>query len=718
MNNYRNKKHFILLWIIPIVIAVFATGCSTSYYKKEGMQLYRTGEYDKTVEYFENALKKNPNRGELRTLLFKAKLNSYYFHLATARNLREAGKKDEAIREYRLALDVFPGNLQLSEEMNTYLTGEKPKTIPFVSSIVPPVTLNLQSNEKITLNLKNKPITQVFNMVGKSYNVNFVFDKDFRDFVYSIEIENIGFYQVLNQLCMVGNAEYRVLDSSSILIYPATTFKKRTFGLRGLKIFYLSNTKAEDVKKLVMTVFREQQILAQEDSNLNSLIIKGDSSTLSEIEKFIYSVDKEKSEVEIDVEILELNRNLLRNLGMDYGTTLSTLSMGTQTGDTGTVSNSLNINDLGDTNFFITLPAAAINFLESDDSSRLISKPNLRGIDGEDIKFMVGDEIPIPQTQFQAGAAGGISNIPVTSYKYENVGVEVKITPTIHRNNEVTLKIKLTLRFITGLQDNFPLFGKRELESVIRLKQGETSIVGGFIKDEVRGSLAGMPALSKIPLLGQLFGKSKKDLKQSDLVFSITPRLIRRIDISDEDNKAIWSNITQEGQDMPVQDNGPREMMPETPSGNAVIISPPSRKVRANTTMFFSIRVNSSADISSLSFNGAVSGGKAEIEELNGKIAGSDAKVLQNASGESFDLGYTFDARPIRNKQLASLKVKFLEEGNYSITLSNITAFSKDRQPVTLSGSSAQVEVYSAADRERERESRERPEERTEDRTQ
>jgi hypothetical protein len=467
-----------------------------------------------------------------------------------------------------------------------------------------------------------------------------------------------------------------------------------------------------------MTVFREQQILAQEDTNLNSLIIKGDSSTLSEIEKFIYSVDKEKSEVEIDVEILELNRNLVRNLGLDYGSTLSTVSMGKATGDSGAVSSSLNVNDLGDTNFYITLPSAAINFLESDDSSRLISKPNLRGIDGEDIKFMVGDEIPIPQTQFQAGAAGGISNIPVTSYKYENVGVEVKITPIIHRNNEVTLKIKLTLRFITGIQDSFPLFGKRELESVIRLKEGETSIVGGFIKDEVRGSLAGMPAIAKLPLLGRLFGKSTKDLKQSDLVFSITPRLIRKVEISEEDNKAIWSNITQEGQDMPVPDNGPREMMPETPSGNAVIISPPSRKIRANTTMFFSIRVNSSTDISSLSFNGSVSGGKAEIEELNGKIAGSDAKVLQNASGESFDLGYTFDARPIRNKQLASLKIKFLEEGNYSITLSNVTAFSKERQPVTLNGSSAQVEVYGAVDRERERESRERPEERTEERTQ
>lgn len=717
-NNYKNRSYHALLWIIPVVIAVFTAGCSTtSYYKKEGMQLFRTGEYDKAVEYFENAVKKYPGKGELKTLLFKAKLNSYYYHLARARNLREAGKKEESIREYRMVLEIFPDNKRISDELNMYITGQKMERPPFKSTITPPVTLNLQTTEKITLNLKNKPITQIFQMVGKSYNVNFIFDKDFRDFVYTIEIENIGFYQVLNQLCMVGNAEYRVLDASSVLIYPATTFKKRTFGLRGVKVFYLANTTAEDAKKLVMTVFRDQQILAQEDKNLNSLIIKGDSSTLMEIERFIYTVDKVKSEVELDVEILELNRNLIQSLGADYGTTLSTLSMGTvESSDSGaaTVSNSLNVNDLGSTNFFITLPAAAINFFENDDSSRLISKPNLRGIDGEDIKFMVGDEIPIPQTSFASSGAGGISNIPVTSYKYENVGVEVKITPTIHGNSDITLKIKLTLRFITGVQDSFPLFGKRELESVIRLKEGETSIVGGFVRDEIRGSLKGMPGLAKIPILGKLFGASSKDVKQTDLIFSITPRLIRRMEVTEEENKAIWSDPTQGGGGAEAgPDPGPREEPSGLrSSGDAVVISPAKRRVRANSTVFFSIQLRSTSEIESLSFNGSVSGGSAVIEELNGKIA-KGAKVMQNHSGDSFDLGYTFEGRTVRNAQLAAMKIKFTEPGNYTVSIGSVTAYSKDKKMITLTGSTSEIEVYGADDRSDERGGR-RPGERVE----
>ena len=686
--------------IIPIVMAVllvFLAGCSgISVFKKKGLELYRAGQYDKAVAYYENAMKTYPQKSELRTLLFKAKLGSYYHHLALARKFRDQGKKEEALREYNITLNIFPGNKRVSDELYTYLHGEKKKKPPFKSTITPPVNLKVDPTERITLNLRNTPIKQIFNVLGKSTNVNFIFDKDFRDFPYTIEIEDIGFYEVLNQLCMVGGAEYRILDPSSVLVYPDTTFKKRTFGLRGVKVFFLSNIKAEDAKKLVMTVFRDQQILAQEDKNLNTLIIKADNSTLREIERFLYSIDKGKGEVEIDVEILELNRNLIQSIGADYGTTLSSISAG-KLQDDGTLDNTFNINDLGKTNFFMTLPSAALQFLETDDNTRILSKPNLRGVDGEEIEFSVGDDIPIPQTSFQAGAAGGFSNIPVTSYQYRSVGVEFKITPFVHRSQEVTLEVKLKLDFITGYRGDFPTLGKRELKSIIRLKEGESSIIGGFIKDEVRGSLKGMPGLAKIPILGRLFGAASKGVVQTDLVFSVTPRVIREVDVSDEDLGAIWS-VAQGGQGT----QGPAPSEPGErrpgPTQNAVVISPRKRKAPANSVVYFTIRVNSTTDIASISLNGSVSGGKAEIEELKTDfVRGQDkesAKVLANTSGESFDLGYTFDKRTIRNAMLAQLKIKFLEEGNYTLSINSVSAFTKDRKPLELTPSSAEIEVF------------------------
>lgn len=698
MKFSKKYRTVIVSSIIMIVVVVFLTGCSgVSIFKKEGLQLMRAGDFDGALKYFEDAVKNNPRNMELRTLLFKAKLNSYYYHLALARRFKAAGKQEDAVKEYRIVLDIFPDNKRIKDELDIYLGIKKEEKKAFVSTIEPPVRLKVDPTEKITLNLRNTPIKQIFKMLGKSNNVNFIFDKDFRDFVYTIEIEDIGFFDVLNQLCMIGSAEYRVLDPSSVLIYPSTTFKKRTFSLQGVKVFFLSNIKAEDAKKMVMTLFRDQQILIQEDPNLNSLIIKGSSTALRAIERFIHSIDKEKSEVEIDVEILELTRSLLNSIGADFGDTLSALSMG-KVSDDGTVSSSFNVNDLGDTNFFITLPSAALNFLETDNNSKIIAKPNLRGVDGEEIKFMVGDEVPIPQMQLQAGAAGGVSNIPVTSYTYKSVGVDVKITPNIHRNGRVTLKVKLKIDFITGYKGDFPTLGKRELESIIQLKEGETSIIGGFIKDEMRGGVSGMPGLAKLPLLGRLFGNASKSLDQTDLVFSITPRVIRWVDVEKEDEAAIWSNVQTEQN---LRESSPPPDVRERAVGrdqrrDAIIISPQKRRVPVNAVSYFTLRVNSASAISSLSIAGSVSGASAKIEDLKTEFFGAkdNEKVLKNKSEDSFDLGYTFETRPIKNNIVAQLKIKFLEKGNYTLSLSSVSAFSKDRKQIDLTTSSAEIEVY------------------------
>lgn len=703
-----NKKYLsiVTLSIIIMATAVFWTGCSNPTTRK-GMALYRSGDYDKATEYFENALEAHPHSNEFRTLLLRCKLNSYYYHLALARKFKDAGKKEDAVREYRVALRIFPDNKRVNDELDACLNDGKEKpAAPFQTTITPPVQLNIDPNEKMTLNLRNAPIKQIFAMLGKSHSINFIFDKDFRDFVYTIESQNAGFYEILSQLCMVAGTDYRVLDPSSILIFPDTTFKKRTFGLRGTKIFFLKNIKAEDAKKLVLTLFREQQILAQEDVNLNTLIIRSDNNTLIEIERFLYSVDKAKSEVEIDVEILELNRNTLNSIGADYGATLATVSAGEYTASSGSTPASVNslirFNNLSNTSIYLTLPTAALKFLETADNSRIVSKPNLRGVSGEEIKFSVGDDIPIPQTQFQAGAAGGFNNIPVTSYQYRSVGVEIKITPYIHQNREVTLKIKLKLDFITGYKNDFPTLGKRELESIIRLKEGETNIIGGFIKDEVRKSLSGFPALAHLPVLGKLFGYSANQGVQTDLVFSITPRVIRALAIDGDDQGAIWSVTAGANQAQytppapgPTGPSGMEEAREARPGSNSIIIAPPTQRRTVNSELYFTLRANSSVEIASLSISGSVSGGKAEIQEVKTDFTGGDnSKILKNVSGEAFDVGYNFEANPIKSSTIAQLKVKFLQKGSYTFSLNTITAYGRDKKPIELTSNTSEIEIF------------------------
>lgn len=671
---------------------------------RQARELFKAGDYDQAREVLSRAAAANPRNAEIKTLLFRAQLNSYQRHLFLARAKRKIEDRQAAILEYQKAMAIFPGNTELQEEFAAYTNPQKAakveKTKP---TVVPPVQLNIKKDEKVSLSLKNTPITNIFKSLGKSYNVNFIFDKDFRDFLHSLEIDNSTFFEILKVLCLVSNSQYRVLDPNTVIVYPDIFAKKKTFDLRGIKAFYLSNIKAEDARKMIQTVFRDEQLLIQEDPNLNALIVRADYNSLADIERFLVKIDKEKNEVEINVEILEINRSLINKLGADFGTGVLGVAAGGLDSD-GKISSTLNFKDLGSTNFFLTIPSVAMNFLEGDSNNKILAKPNLRGIDGEEISFMVGDEVPVPETQFQAIAAGGINSSPVTTYRYRNVGVEIKITPFIHQNNEVTLKTKLTINFISsGAGSSFPTFGKREIENKIRLKEGETNIIGGLIRDDVRGSLNGIPALARIPLLGKLFGNSEKNISQTDLIFSITPKIIRRTPVSSQDNEAIWSGADQPAADSSIvpeeEGTDAEEAAPENqpPTGDMVSISPAQASIPVNSDTYFSLRIHSGTPLASLSLSGTLSGGNGEIIEMKtDALNEKDVKVLKNIAGNTFDMGLSFSGDSVQTLAAAfvQLRIKFMSKGKYILNVGNVNAYDGKRNKVEISGAACPIEVY------------------------
>ncbi len=680
---------------------LFWQGClTTTSSVRQAREYFKAGDFDRASDILEQAAAENPKSDEIRTMLFRARLNSYYYHLALARQKRKSGERPAAEAEYGKALAVFPGNVQLQDEFNAFTNPRQlEKEEPFKPTVTAPVQLNIKKDEKVSLSLKNTPITNIFKSLGRSYNINFIFDKDFRDFLHSLEIENTTFSEVLKVLCMVSGSQYRVLDAHTVIVYPDVFAKKKTFDLRGIKTFYMSNIKAEDARKMIQIVFRDEQILIQEDSNLNAVVIRADFNTLVEIERFLQRIDKEKNEVEVHVEILEINRSIINKLGADFGSGVFKLSAGVADAS-GAVANTMNVSDLGSTNFFLTIPSVALNFLESDANNKIIAKPNLRGIDGEEISFMVGDEVPVPETQFQAIAAGGINSSPVTTYRYRNVGVEIKITPFIHQNNEVTLKTKLTINFISsGASSSFPTFGKREIENKIRLKEGETNIIGGLIRDDIRGSLNGFPLLDKIPLLGKLFGSSEKTINQTDLIFSITPKIIRKTPIGSGDVETIWGGAEASGAGMTPPESAEAELghTPMNSGNNLVTVSADQANVAVNSESYFTVRVQSDVPLASLALNGAVNGGPCEISEIKtDSLSENDAKVLKNISGNSFDVGLSFNRNSgqVLAAAFIQVKVKFMRPGKYILSIGNINAYDAKRNRVEIAPASCPIEVF------------------------
>jgi general secretion pathway protein D len=692
-----------LVRLAVVLAAVFSWQSCLTYTSsvRQAREFFKVGDYDKASEILQKAAADNPRSDEIKTMLFRAKLNSYHAHLFQARQKRKNNDRPAAVLEYQKALAVFPGNTQLQEEFGAFSNPrESAKEENVKTTVVPPVQLNIKKDEKVSLNLKNTPITNIFKSLGKTYNINFIFDKDFRDFLHSLEIENTTFFEVLKVLCMVSGSQYRVLDANTAIVYPDIFAKKKTFDLRGIKTFYMSNIKAEDARKMIQIVFRDEQILIQEDTNLNAVVIRADYNTLAEIERFMFKIDKERSEVELNVEIMEVNRSIINKIGADFSNGVFSVAGGTTDSD-GKVSATMNFKDLGSTNFFLTIPSVAMNFLESDANNKIIAKPNLRGIDGEEMTFMVGDEVPVPETQFQAIAAGGINSSPVTTYRYRNVGVEIKITPFIHQNNEVTLKTKLTINFISsGATSSFPTFGKREIENKIRLKEGETNIIGGLIRDDMRGSLNGVPFLDKIPLLGKLFGNSERTISQTDLIFSITPKIIRKTPISARDIETIWSGSEPASSGVIVPDPGAEESrpaLPAAPAGNNLLtIAPEQASVPVNSETFFSLRVQAEPSLASLSISGAVSGGDCEITEVRtDTLSEKDVKVLKNISGNSFDIGLSFSANSgqVLATSFIQLKIKFTRPGKYILNVGNINAYDAKRNRVEIAPASCPIDV-------------------------
>jgi general secretion pathway protein D len=712
-----NAKNTARLAFMLIALIAWQGCVTTTSSIRQARELFKAGDYDQAREILQRAMAEHPKSAEIRTLLFRARLNSYQSHLFKARAKRKSNDRQDAILEYQEALAIFPGNTQLREEFSAYTNPQKAaKAEKAKPTVVPPVQLNIKKDDKISLSLKNTPITNIFKSLGKSFSVNFIFDKDFRDFMHSLEIENTTFFEILKVLCMISASQYRVLDPHTVIVYPDIFAKKKAFDLRGIKTFYLSNIKAEDARKLIQTVFRDEQLLIQEDPNLNALVIRADFNSLADIERFLAKIDKEKNEVEINIEILEINRTLINKIGADFSTGSFGLSAGALDSE-GAISTTVNFNALDSTNFFLTIPTVAMNFLETDSNNKILAKPNLRGIDGEEISFMVGDEVPIAETQFQAIAAGGVNSSPVTTYRYRNVGVEIKITPFIHQNNEVTLKTKLTINFISsGASSSFPTFGKREIENKIRLKEGETNIIGGLIRDDVRGSLNGFPALSKIPLLGKLFGNSEKNISQTDLIFSITPRIIRRTPISSQDSEAIWGGAEQpvaaggaiapaaagdeeegtEGEEGTEAEEA-AEPENEAAANDQVTISPPQANIPVNSDTYFTLRVQSESRLASLALNGTVSGGNCEILEIKtDALDEKDVKILKNISANTFDLGLSFnqDSAQTLAAAFVQVKIKFMSKGKYILNIGNVNAYDSKRNKVDIAGASCPIEVY------------------------
>ncbi|HDJ22696.1 MAG TPA: hypothetical protein ENF17_02235 [Candidatus Aminicenantes bacterium] len=700
-----------------IILTSFLVGCTTfSLNYRRGTEAAMAQKWDEAVDFYQRAVLENPKNSIYRLALLRAQTSASRYHWIQGKKLAREGKKEEAIAELEKALMYDPTNQLLLRDLQE-LTGSVPVKTPEEEStpLEQPVQLQLKP-EKIDLKFRQKAsLRSIFEALGKHAGVNILFDEQFKDIPFSIDLEGMIFEQAMQSLCLASRNFYRIVDEKTVIIVPDLPQKRLQYEIQAIKTFYLSNVKAEEIQagltQMLRTQFKAPTVII--DKNLNSITVRDTPEVVNRAEKIIRLWDKPKGEVIIDLEIMEVSRMKLRQLGIDFDQYGGTIRYSQENAADGW----LNLGDLSfklKENFQLVLPTAFIQMLESDADTKIISQPRLRGIEGEKLEYVVGDEIPIPRTTWAPIAAGGISTQPVTSFEYKNVGIDVKITPFIHYEDEVTLELEIQIKSLggTGYAD-IPIITTREVRNIIRLKNGETNLLAGLLKDEERKTLKGIAGLKSIPLLGRLFSNTDQTIQQTDVILTITPYIIRQIPVEDKDRQPIWVGVTQPAGASVASDLPGRTMTDEAlrmrESQQAIQPGQQVNRLYFNTTRLqtakgrtFRLLVNIQAqeEVANMSFNVSFNSQVLELKQVNmGRFVqqmGERPSFLQNIDNSSGQGTIGFTSPDVsRGKKgggtVAILVFQAEESGEASISLSGVMAMGPSGSPLTFETRECQI---------------------------
>jgi len=531
------------------LVAFTVSSCASTGSLKTARNAEMAQNYDIAVAEYTKLLRENPANRDAKQGLERAKLRASQDHFAAARRLSASGKLDEALVEYQLAAELNPSSADIDRELQitrTQLRAQvalaqngKTRLESLISdSLAAPLPgADLPQDVKLpdSIIFRDANARDVYSAIGKFANLSVVFDPTFRDQPVSTDLRNKSLEEALNDVSLTTRNFWRVTSQRTILIVPDTAAKRREYEEEIVRTFYLSNADLKetlDMLRIVVDARRLSSITAT-----NAITIKDTAERIAAAGKIITAIDKARPEVIIDVELLEVNRTHLQEYGLQIA---SPGSAGLDGQAVISRQNGISVKDLSSLTsadvLLTNLPSLYYRLLKNDSATRILANPQLRTTEGVPAQARFGERVPVPVTTFAPIAAGGVQTQPITSFNYEPIGVNIDITPRMHHDDAVSLALKVDLSSISGKGfGDLQTFGSRQINTVIRLKDGETNMLAGLIRDEERTSLAGWPGLSDIPVIGKLFSYNHKETQETDIILTLTPHIVRVLNLTAED---------------------------------------------------------------------------------------------------------------------------------------------------------------------------------------
>jgi general secretion pathway protein D len=580
-----------------LLVTLFASCAGHNAYQK-AKTAEQAKNWDTAVIEYEKALQIDPDNSQYRISLDRSRREASRLHFEKGKTLRAAALEAKGADQLRLA-QLAVAELQLTVQLdptNQFAAVEMVKTVDLINAInraaseqvtlddikkraqaniskAQPPQLNPASNEPISLTFsRDTPVKDIYRALGNAFGINILFDQAVKDDRITIELRDVTAQAALERVMQAGNHFYKVLDEKTIIVIPDNPQARRDYEDLVIRTFYLSNGDAEQVTNVVRTMIEARNVFPLKA--LNAITIRDTADKVRIAEKIIQANDKARAEVVVQVELVELDLNRLRELGLAIsgfpgadnklvsGSTVTLKDNGNNfTG--GTLQDIARVvgsmNDLRN-NVNLAIPTASYSLLKTFGSTEQLANPELRISEGEKATLHIGQQIPVPVTTLGYTTAttttpGQQLGVGQTSYNYRDIGIKVAIEPRVHHNREVTLKLTVEVSNrgtdVTFAGQSQPTFTTRTIESTIRLKDGETNFLAGLIQRSKGNSATKTPFLGDLPFIGRLFTNEKTEETRTDLVLTMTPHIIRIPDITDEDLAPMWvgtgNNLTFRG---------------------------------------------------------------------------------------------------------------------------------------------------------------------------
>ena len=582
-------KRMVLRLAVVVTAAALLMSCSGSRAFQRGERYAHRGEWDLAVKEYRQANKSDPQDIEYRSALLRAEETAANHHYKNARNFLKERKLDQAITEPQQALYLNPTNAAIQSALRSVLDIKQaedhyrasltfvelgkigdsvnelsraveldPENVKYREALdklqkkkteaEPEDVLSLVSDKPITLNFKNTNIKDVFEFLSKLSGINILFDEEVKAQPVTVFVKDVSFQHALNLLLSTNKLFMKKISADTIIIVPKSKTKTDQYQDLAVRTYYINNAKSKEMVNLLRSMLDIKKVYVNEV--LNSITLRDTPEKLKLVEKVIAANDLKEAEVILDVEILEISRTNALKYGWNFQPGLTSTATVQESGTATATSSSgialSTLSHLNKGNIFVTLPSLVVNLIKQDSDAQTLANPRVRVLNNKQAKFHIGDKIPVQTSSLQGTATGVVTS----TFEYKDVGIKLNIEPSIHLNNTVTMKMSLEISTLGDALDfgngqKQYKFGTRNTETLINLRDGETVIIGGLIKDEERKSRIKIPILGEIPILGKLFSSTDDSTIKTDILMSITPNIVRNMELPDKETQNFWSGTEE-----------------------------------------------------------------------------------------------------------------------------------------------------------------------------